>query len=141
MLLEKINNLSINEQRKFLDILIEVSTDINLINEAKNLLELIPSKTPSKRDIIADIIHTCLYTRLPYQNVGNAYILAANSMLNLAYIKNIDAICALAKFIANNSNDDLGDISEKELDLILAFYYDLIKQYRVGNTTLIITGL
>ncbi len=141
MLSEKINKLNTNEQLKFLELIIELSNDIDLINDAKNLLELMTPKKLTKRDIIADIIHTCLYTRLPYQNVGNAYILAANSMLNLAYIKNIDAICALAKFISNNSNDDLGDISEKELDLILAFYYDLIKQYRVGNTTLIITGL
>lgn len=78
---------------------------------------------------IKDIIHNTIYTCPAYPHIGNDYILAANWILNIYHIKDIDTICELAKILEKNSTYD-HEISDKDLAIILAKLNQLLVEYR-----------
>ncbi len=83
-----------------------------------------------KEEIIADIIYETIYRSADYPHVGNDYILAANWILYNYGIKDIDAICTLAKFIESNCTYDK-NISEKDFEIILKAIVKLARKFKL----------
>ena len=83
-----------------------------------------------KEEIIEDIIYETIYRSANYPHVGNDYILASNWILHNYGIKDIDAICNLAKFIELNCTYDR-NISEKDFKIILKEIIKLARKYKL----------
>ena len=85
---------------------------------------------------ITDCIHNTVYTRPPYPNMGNMYILAANLIVNEYPLDNdIDMIYKLAKVIEKYSTYDR-ELSRSDLFIITNIFRGMVRSYNKPSNIL-----